>query len=153
MYEAYLNGGGVRLDVRKFAVGRNFLVRVTHGSDIIDFVTDVAKEHGIVAATFTAVGALKDAKLGFYDQERHVYLETVLSAPQEIASCVGNISVKKGEPFVHAHVVLADHEGTVRAGHLLEGKVFAAEVHLVELLGEKVVRKHDAVTGLSLWDI
>jgi len=153
MYEAYLNGGGVGLGVRKLAVGRNFLVRVAHGSDIIDFLTDVAKEHGIVTATFTAVGALKDAKLGFYDQDRHVYLETVLSAPQEIASCVGNISVKEGKPFVHAHAVLADQEGTVRAGHLLEGEVFAAEVHVTELVGEKVVRKHDAVTGLSLWDI
>ena len=153
MYEAYLNGGGVGLGVRKLAVGRNFLVRVAHGSDIIDFLTDVAKEHGIVTATFTAVGALKDAKLGFYDQDRHVYLETVLSAPQEIASCVGNISVKEGKPFVHAHAVLADQAGVVRAGHLLEGKVFAAEVHVIELVGEKVVRKHDAVTGLSLWDI
>jgi predicted DNA-binding protein with PD1-like motif len=128
-------------------------VHVAHGSDIIDFLTDVAKEHGIVTATFTAVGALKDAKLGFYDQDRHVYLETVLSAPQEIASCVGNISVKEGKPFVHAHAVLADQEGTVRAGHLLGGKVFAAEVHVTELVGEKVVRKHDTVTGLSLWDI
>ena len=153
MYEAYLNGGGIGLGVREFEVGRNFLVRVAHGSDIIDFLTDVAKEHGIVTATFTAVGALKDAKLAFYDQDRHVYLETVLSAPQEIASCVGNISVKEEKPFVHAHAVLADQAGVVRAGHLLEGKVFAAEVHLIELVGEKVVRKHDAVTGLSLWDI
>jgi predicted DNA-binding protein with PD1-like motif len=153
MYAAYLNGGGTGLGVREFEVGRNFLVRVAHGSDIIDFLTDVAKEHGIVTATFTAVGALKDAKLAFYDQDRHVYLETLLSAPQEIASCVGNISVKEGKPFVHAHAVLADQAGVVRAGHLLEGKVFAAEVHLIELVGEKVVRKHDAVTGLSLWDI
>ena len=153
MYAAYLNGGGTGLGVRKFEVGRNFLVRVAHDSDIIDFLTDVAKEHGIAAATFTAVGALKDAKLAFYDQDKHAYLETLLSAPQEIASCVGNISVKAGEPFVHAHAVLADQVGVVRAGHLLEGKVFAAEVHVIELVGEKVVRKHDAVTGLSLWDI
>ena len=153
MYKAYLNGGGVGLSVRKFAVGRNFLVRVVHGTDIIDFVTGVAKEHGVWAATFTAVGALKDAKLGFYDQERHMYLETLLSAPQEIASCVGNISIKEGKPFVHAHAVLADQEGTVKAGHLLEGKVFAAEVHLIELLGAKLVRKHDTVTSLSLWHI
>jgi predicted DNA-binding protein with PD1-like motif len=47
----------------------------------------------------------------------------------------------------------SDHEGTVRAGHLLADKVFAAEVHLIEMMGEKVVRKHDVVTGLSLWDI
>lgn len=106
-----------------------------------------------MTATFTAIGALKYAKLGFYDQKKHEYLETLLSTPQEIASCVGNISIKDCEPFVHAHAVLADQNCNTKAGHLHEGKVFAAEVQLTELLGEKLVRKNDAVTGLSLWDI
>jgi predicted DNA-binding protein with PD1-like motif len=148
-----LNDRDVKMGVRKFILGRHFLVRAEHDSDIISFVTDVAKENGVITATFTAIGALKYAKLGFYDQKRHEYVETVLSAPQEIASCVGNISVKEEKTFVHAHAVLADSEGNTKAGHLLEGKVFAAEVHLSELIGEKVVRKKDEVTGLFLWDI
>ena len=138
---------------RKLDVGRNFIMRVKHDSDIINFLTDVAKKHGIMTASFTAIGALKYAKLGFYDQEKHEYLETLLSAPQEIASCVGNISMKAGEPFVHAHAVLSDPNGNTKGGHLLEGKVFAAEVHVIELIGEKIVRRNDAVTGLSLWNI
>ena len=141
------------MSFRKFDVGQIFLVRVKYDSEIINYVTELAKNSGIMTATFTAIGALKSAKLGFYDQEKHVYLETSLLAPHEIASCVGNISIKDGEPFVHAHVVLADHDGNTKAGHLLEGKVFAAEVHLTELTGEKLVRQNDAVTGLSLWGI
>jgi predicted DNA-binding protein with PD1-like motif len=141
------------LGVRNFNAGRHFLVRVRHDSDFLDFLTDMARKQGITTATFTAVGALKEAKLGFYDQKRHVYVESVLAGPQEIASCVGNISLKAGAPFVHAHAVLADQTGVVRAGHLLAGRVFAAEVHLTELVGEKAERKSDAVTGLSLWDL
>lgn len=148
-----MNDRDAKMSVRKFNLGRNFLVRVKHDSDIISFVTDAAKEKGVMTATFTAIGALKYAKLGFYDQKRHEYVETVLPAPQEIASCVGNISLKEEKTFVHAHVVLADSEGNTKAGHLLEGKVFAAEVHLSELIGEKVARKNDEVTGLFLWDI
>ena len=106
-----------------------------------------------MTATFTAIGALKNAKIGFYDQEKHEYLETSLLAPQEIASCVGNISTKNGKLFVHAHTALSDRDGNTKARHLLEGKVFAAEIHLTELVGEKLVRKDDKVTGLSLWDI
>ncbi len=141
------------MSFRKLDVGKIFLVRVKHDSEIIEFVTELAKRNAIMAATFTAIGALKCAKIGFYDQEKHEYLETLISAPQEIASCVGNISINDGEPFVHAHVVLADKNGNAKAGHLLEGKVFAAEVHLTELTGDKLARKKDAVTGLSLWDI
>jgi len=81
---------------RKLDVGRNFIVRVKHDSEIINFVTNVAKEHGIMIASFTAIGALRCAKLGFYNQEKHEYFETLLSSPQEIASCVGNISLKEG---------------------------------------------------------
>ncbi|MCW4019417.1 MAG: DUF296 domain-containing protein [Candidatus Bathyarchaeota archaeon] len=107
----------------------------------------------MTTAAFTAVGAVKHAKLGFYDQQKHVYLEIPVVTPHEIVNCIGNISIKKGQPFVHAHAVLSDQNGNTKAGHLLEGKVFAAEVHIVELLGKKVERKFDAVTGLSLWTI
>lgn len=138
---------------KKVEIGRCFLVRAEHDSDIIVFTTELAKEYNITLASFTAIGALKSAKLGFYEQQKHEYLELVLSVPHEIASCIGNISLKDGEPFVHAHVVLADQHKNVRAGHLLEGRVFAAEIHLTELLGEKITRKPDTATGLSLWDI
>jgi len=138
---------------RKVEVGRKFFVRAEHSSDIIVFMTELAKKHKIMTASFTVIGALKCAKLGFYDQKKHGYLETLLLAPQEIACCVGNISVKEDDPFVHAHAVLADQNGNIKAGHLLEGIVFAAEIHLTELLGEKILRKNDVLTGLSLWDI
>ena len=138
---------------RKLNLVRKLVARAEYDLDLIQFVIALAKNNGITTATFTGIGALKNAKLGFYDQEKHEYLETLLSSPQEIASCVGNVSLKEGEPFVHAHAVLADQSGNTRGGHLLEGKVFAAEVHLSELVGEKLVRKNDAVTGLSLWDI
>lgn len=134
-------------------VGRNYFVRVKHDADLMKFVTEFSTQNNIEAGSFTAVGALKSAKLGFYDQKKHEYLEVEQPFPCEIASCVGNISLKNGEIFVHAHVVLADEKGGIRAGHLLEGKVFAAEIHLAELLGEKLERDHDEVTGLSLWKL
>ena len=134
-------------------LGRNFFIRGEHDSDLIGFVTEFAKKNKIMLARFTVIGALKSAKLGFYDQQKHEYVEHSISVPQELASCVGNVSLKDGEPFVHVHAVLADEGGNVHAGHLLEGRVFAAEIHLTELLGEKLVRVPDAVTGLSLWDM
>jgi predicted DNA-binding protein with PD1-like motif len=142
-----------KMSCAKFDVGRNLVVHAKHDSDLVEFLTELAKENRITVATFTAIGALKYAKLGFYNQKTHEYSETLLSSPQEIAGCLGNISIRDGEPFVHAHAVLADRDGNTKAGHLLEGKVFAAEIHVIELLGTQLVRKNDAVTGLQLWDI
>jgi uncharacterized protein len=144
---------GLVMGAGKVAVGRCFFVRAEHDSDLIEFVTEFAKKNSIALAAFTAIGALKSAKLGFYDQTKHEYVGAVLSVPMEMASCVGNVSLKDGLPFVHAHVVLSHLDETVRGGHLLEGRVFAAEIHLTEYLEAEIVRKPDPVTGLSLWDI
>lgn len=66
---------------------------------------------------------------------------------------MGNISLKEGEPFVHANATLADSDSNTRGGHSLEGKVFAAEVHVTELIGIEIIRKNDAATGLWLWNL
>jgi uncharacterized protein len=138
---------------KELRVGRTVLVRADHDSDLIEFITEWAKKQTVAVASFTAIGALKNAKLGFYDQQKHEYIQEELSEPQELASCIGNISTKEDQPFVHAHAVLADRNGNTKAGHLLAGKVFAAEIYVTELLGEKIVRRKDDVTGLALWNI
>ena len=136
-----------------FHIKRILIIRVEHNSGLIQFITKIAEEAKITIATFTAIGALKNAKIAFYDQGKHEYQQMMLDAPYEIASCIGNVSMKNGKPFVHAHVVLADVDGHVKSGHLLEGVVFASEVHLYELKGQKLERSYDEMTGLSLWNI
>lgn len=137
----------------EYDTSEELLVRLGHDTDLVQSVTELARSKGIVAASFTAIGALKRAKLAHYDQKNHEYREIKIDSPHEMASCVGNISLKDGKPFVHVHTVLGDEGGNTKAGHLLEGIVFAAEVHLRQLKGPRLERKYDGVTGLSLWDV
>lgn len=132
-------------------INRTFVFRAEHDSEFVQFLTEFAKEKKIKKAFFTAIGAVKRAKLGYYDQQKHEYISFPVEGPHEIASCIGNISLKNGEPFVHAHAVLADEKGDTKAGHFFEGIVFAAEIHLQELAGPDLVREHDKKTDLSLW--
>jgi predicted DNA-binding protein with PD1-like motif len=131
---------------------RELAVRLKHDSDMIESITQLARDQAIDAGSFTAIGALKRARLGYYDQRIHEYREVSIDSPHEMASCLGNVSLKDGEAFIHAHVVLADEEGNTKGGHLLEGTVFAAEVHLRPLNGPILGRKYDDITGLSLWE-
>ena len=103
-------------------------------------------------AAFTVVGAVKQARLAYYDQVNHEYQKIDLNQPLEIANCFGNLSLKAGKPFSHIHVVLADKTGKTYAGHLIRATVFAAELHLQELLGKKLEREYDQTTGLALWE-
>jgi len=137
----------------EYNASKELIIRLKYDTDVVQSITEIAKNKGIEAGSFTAIGALKHARLGYYDQENHEYREMKIDSPHEMAGCVGNVSLKDGEPFVHAHVVLSDEKGNTRAGHLLEGIVFAAEVHLSQLEGPKLERKYDEVTGLSLWNM
>ncbi len=137
----------------EYDASKELIVRLKHDADIVQSITELAKNKGIEAGIITAIGALKRAKLGYYDQRSQEYREIRIDSPHEMASCIGNVSLKDGEPFTHVHVVLADEMGNTKAGHLLEGIVFAAEVHLHQLEGPKLERKYDEVTGLSLWNM
>jgi len=137
----------------EYDASKELIVRLNYDVDLIQSITELARNKGVEAGSFTAIGALRRAKLGYYDQKNHEYREMKIDSPHEMVSCIGNVSLKDGEPFIHAHVVLADETGNTKAGHLLEGIVFAAEVHLRQLEGLSLERKYDEVTGLSLWNM
>jgi predicted DNA-binding protein with PD1-like motif len=137
--------------VFEYNAGKELIVRLKPDAELIQSITELARDKGIGAGSFAAIGALKRARLAYFDQRDCEYREIAVDSPHEVASCTGNISFKDDGPFVHAHVVLADETGSTRAGHLLEGIVFAAEVHLHELQGPRLERQYDKTTGLSLW--
>lgn len=138
-------------ELAQHAPGIELLVRIKQDTDIVKSVCEIAAQARIATGIFVAIGALKRARLGFFDQQRNEYLEILIDSPHEIAACTGNISLKDGRPFAHAHVVLADKKGNTKAGHLFEGIVFVAEVHLRQLQGTKLQRLYDGATGLWLW--
>ena len=131
--------------------GRYFLFGLDYGSEIVASITALAESLGVEAGIVSGIGALKDAAIGYYDQEAHEYRAVEIDRPAEISSLSANISIRDGRPFVHVHATLADSKGCVRGGHLTRGTVFAAEVSIQELLGRPPVRSLDPTTGLFLW--
>jgi len=137
--------------IRNCSQGRSILASLDNGTEIIGQITDLAKGMGIEAAFISAIGALSQADLGYYDQATRKYLVNPVDEPVELAACSGNISLLEGQPFVHAHAVLADGKGHTWGGHLVRGTVFAAELYLQELSGLPLKRVPDSITGLNLW--
>ncbi len=132
--------------------GKIILCRLPHGGDLLEEISELARREGIKTGTVTAIGAVKRARIGYYDQAGRRYREWDLEEPLEICSCQGNISLKTGEVSVHVHIILADSEGKTAGGHLCPGTViFAAECRIEELRGPELQREYDEKTGLSLW--
>lgn len=122
-----------------------------HGAEIVKSITTLAQENDIQMGVFSAVGALQNAELGYYDQDSHQYKIMQVNEPMELVSCTGNISLRGEKAFLHPHASLADFQGRLLGGHLQSGIIFAAEVYMQELKGHPLVRKFDLTTDLYLW--
>jgi predicted DNA-binding protein with PD1-like motif len=133
--------------------GRKIMGRLAKGEDLLAALENCAREHGITLGEVSAIGAVSQARVGYYNQAERKYYFLDLARPLEILSLVGNISLKDGQPMVHAHVNLGDHEGRSFGGHLAEGTlVFACEFTLQEYqAAASLVRQMDEPTGLFLW--
>ena len=136
----------------EFQQGRIFVGRLPHGEDLINSIEEFCKKALIQMATFSVIGAVSSATIGAYDQKQQVYVTSKEEAPLEIVSCIGNVSLKDGKPFIHAHILLADEQGKTIGGHLFsETIIYAGEINLQELTGKPMERTYDNNTGLMLW--
>ena len=133
--------------------GRKLIGRLAKGDDLLVTLEGLAQEHNITLGEVTAIGAVSQARIGYYNQEERKYYFLDLDRHLEILALVGNISMKDGKPMVHAHLTLGDSEGRAFGGHLAEGTlVFACEFAIQEYVSKTtLVRQMDEPTGLFLW--
>ena len=128
--------------------------RLRHGADLLEELTAVCIKQNITLGRIEGLGAVQKACIAFYDQQAREYRPVTIDLPLEILKLVGNVSLKDGAPFVHAHVTLGDAEGKAYGGHLAPGTVvFACEFILEVLEGPDFERGYDEETGLQLWKV
>ncbi|MEN7973896.1 MAG: PPC domain-containing DNA-binding protein [Verrucomicrobiota bacterium] len=134
--------------------GRVLIGKLEHGADLLEEITAICREADIRLGRVEAIGAIQKARLAYYDQQSKTYEFFDLDEPLEILNLTGNVSIKDGQPMLHAHVTLSNEKGESFGGHLAPGTIiFAGECIVEELLGPEYVRGHDETTGLPLWEI
>lgn len=130
---------------------RRFMIVLDTGDEVLDEIQRAASEASVEGATFSAIGALREATLAFWDPAERRYHELPVSDQAEVASLIGNVShAPDGSLKAHAHAVLGGRDGAALAGHLLRGIVHPTlEIHLIES-AQPMTRRVDEATGLPL---
>ncbi len=137
---------------QEVGAARGFVGRLDTGSDLVGEIERFCAEQGVVAAQVTVIGAVRQARYAYYEQNDRRYRELGSQTHHEIVGFTGNVSLKDDRPFLHAHATFADAAGETVGGHLLRGcEVFAAEVMIREMSGAALIRMPDEETGLALW--
>ena len=132
---------------------RKIMGRLAKGADLLGALEEQCRLHNITLGEVWAIGAVTKARIGYYKQDIQKYMFLDLNRPMEILTLIGNVSLKDGQPMVHAHVTLSDEAGRAYGGHLAAGApVFACEFVIQECKSEKVFQRAlDEETGLFLW--
>ena len=130
---------------------RTFAVVLATGDEVMTSLAPFAKDKNITAAQFTAIGALSDAVLMYFDWDKKEYLRIPVAEQVEVAALIGDVAeAPSGGPALHAHLVVGKRDGSAMAGHLGEAHVRPTlEVILTE--SPSHLRKvEDPQSGLAL---
>jgi len=129
---------------------KTYAIVFNKGDEVVEGLLSFAREEKVQASHFTAIGALSDVTLGYFNWTKKTFDKISIQEQVEVLSLVGNIVFDNGNPKLHAHVVIGKSNGTAHGGHLMEGHVRPIlEVILVEVPSH-LHRKIDKETGLAL---
>ena len=130
---------------------RTFAVVLATGDEVLSSLQQFVQRENIHAATFTAIGALSDAVLLYFNWERKEYEKVPVREQVEVAALIGDVADDpKGKPTLHIHIVLGTRDGSAKAGHLGEGHVRPTLEVIVTESPAHLRKVKDDGTGLAL---
>jgi predicted DNA-binding protein with PD1-like motif len=139
--------------VKYFALGSTYVIRLDRGDKIVGSLEALAERDRIGCGWFSGLGAVSEAEIAHFDPASSAYSSVRIQEPCEIASLHGNLTLKDGRPYVHAHIVLGDRSFNARGGHLREAVVSATVELVLTTFQEDIGRRKDAATGLEVLDL
>jgi predicted DNA-binding protein with PD1-like motif len=130
---------------------RTFAVILQTDDEAMRCLQEFAERERIGGAQVTAIGALRRAKLAYFDWETKAYDPIVVGEQVEVASLVGDIAIgPDGKPSIHAHAVLGRRDGSAIAGHLEEAHVRPTLEIIVTESPAHLCKAKDEESGLAL---
>lgn len=133
---------------------RTFVVVLSTGDEAFASLKRFIGEQRLTAAQITAIGAFSDAVLGYFDWARKEYKRIPVAEQVEVVSLIGDVALDpKGEPALHAHVVLGRSDGSALGGHLLEAYVRPTLEVVINEAPAHLRKRHDPESGLALIDL
>jgi len=132
---------------------RTFVLVLATGDEPIGTLTSFAAEQRLGASHFTAIGAFERAVVAYFDWSTKEYRKIRIDEQVEVLSLIGDITIDRSKPKVHAHVVLGKSDATAHGGHLIEAAVRPTLEIVSTELPRHLHRRFDPASGLALIDL
>ncbi|WP_426456931.1 PPC domain-containing DNA-binding protein [Staphylococcus cohnii] len=133
--------------------GNTIVLVLEQGEDIVEAVTDLAREQNGKFGTVSGIGACDNVELNFYNLDTKTYEKKEIKEPLELISLLGNISHIDEKPFAHLHATFGTNQYETLSGHLIKAVVSATAEIVITMTNLDINRKHNADIGLNLLDL
>ncbi len=137
--------------IHESAGQRTFAVILETGEEIVASLQRFAEGERIFATQITAIGALSDVVLLYFDWQKKEYLRIPVREQVEVVSLMGDIAeASEGKPALHLHMVVGKRDGTALAGHLGEAHVRPTLEAIITESPAHLRKAKDPESGLAL---
>jgi hypothetical protein len=133
---------------------RTFAVIMDKGDEVLSSIRAFAADERISVAQITAIGALSDVVLKYFDWDAKEYRDIAIREQVEVASLNGDVALDpKGKPAIHIHLVVGKRDGSAMAGHLGEAHVRPTLEVIIEEQPSYLQKTLDRESGLALINV
>jgi predicted DNA-binding protein with PD1-like motif len=129
---------------------RTFAVILSSGDEVMTSLKQFVTQQKITAAQISAIGALSDAVMLYFDWDKKDYMKIPVREQVEVASLLGDVAEADGKPAIHLHIVVGKRDGQAMAGHLGEAHVRPTLEVIITESPVHLRKRHDPESGLAL---
>ena len=131
---------------------KQYAVIFYQGDEAFSGLLEFAQKYHVTSAHFTAIGAVNEATVGWFDPQRKAYKKIPITGQHEVIGMSGDIALYQGKPVVHTHMLVGESDGTTRGGHVLAAYVSPTLEVMVTVDPVTMQKRFDPDTDLTLID-
>ncbi len=120
------------------------------GAKVPDDILAIATKEKVKTARVEAIGGVAKLRIAYYNREIKKYEEHDYEEFLEVTSLLGNITLKDGKPFLHAHGNFGRRDLSVIGGHIVAATVFPILEVVVTPTENTALRRFDDELGLNV---
>jgi len=129
--------------------GDTYIIYLEQDEPIMATLTQFCKDQSIMNGQLSGIGAIKEIEVGAYDLALKEYVTKKFDEIWELTSYQGNVLLKDGKPFIHAHITISNHSLDVKGGHLFEAQVGVVGEFILRKINTDGKREFDPAIGLA----
>jgi predicted DNA-binding protein with PD1-like motif len=131
---------------------KQYAVIFYQGDEAFSGLLEFAEKYHVTSAHFTAIGAIDEATVAWFDPQRKMYKKIPIKGQHEVIGMSGDIALYRGKPVVHTHMIVGSPDGTTQGGHVLEAHVSPTLEVMLTVDPVTMQKRLDPATDLTLID-